>query len=362
MNQITILFYINAINGGGAERVITQLASHFAAAGYKSILVTSFVDKWEYHVADNVERVSLEQAQNIQSKIMRNITRIWKLRQLCKQKKPAVVISFMAEPNIRAICATIGLKTKNIISVRNAPEKEYAGRIGWFISKVILPFADGCVFQTEQAKTWFPIKLQRKSIIIYNEVATRFFLTERQGPYKDIVTLGRLTTQKNHELLIRAFKKIEDKYPTDKLLIYGEGELRDKLSNLIVSLELQERVVLMGQTSDVFSVLKSAKVFVLSSNYEGMPNALMEAMAVGVPSIATDCPCGGPKKLIDNGHDGLLIPPGDIVSLSEAIDSLLCNSTLAQRLSFKAKKKARSYHPRIIFNKWKDYIESIMLL
>lgn len=134
-------------------------------AGYRSILVTSFVDEHEYPVPEGVERVSIENEQIIQSRLKRNLSRIKALRALCKKERPAALISFMAEPNFRSILATFGLPTKCIVSVRNDPEKEYAGRLGRLVGKLLLPMADGCVFQTEQARAWFPKRRKRKLLL-----------------------------------------------------------------------------------------------------------------------------------------------------------------------------------------------------
>ena len=130
-----IMFYINAIHDGGAERVMINLTKYFSEAGYDTVLVTSFRDKWEYTVPEHVKRLSLENTEIKQSRWRRNLSRIYKLRQLCKKEKPDILVSFMAEPNFRALLATIGLPTKNLVSVRNDPEVEYGGKIGRLIGK-----------------------------------------------------------------------------------------------------------------------------------------------------------------------------------------------------------------------------------
>lgn len=360
MYKGTLMFYINAIHEGGAERVIIQVAKHFAAIGYKSVLVTSFVDKNEYEVPDVVERITLEKKVLHQNIIKRNFTRILALRRICKKYKPDAMISFMAEPNFRAILANCGIKTKTIISVRNDPNREYAGRIGRFIGKCILPLADGCVFQTEEAKNWFPKSLQKKSKVIFNDVDHIFFETSYVGG-KDVVTLGRLCEQKNHRMLIDAFTSISEKHKDTNLLIYGTGPLENELRKYISSCDMDNRIVLMGLTKESDKVLSKAKCFVLSSDYEGMPNALLESLAIGVPSISTNCPCGGPRMLIDNGVNGLLVPINDTDALAEKLDFLLSNPDKAEQIGVAAKEMALCYSTEKVFNEWREYVESIIL-
>lgn len=352
---MNLLFYINAIHDGGAERVMINLTKQFANLGHNVVLVTSFVDQWEYPVDEKVKRLSLEQEENCQNRIARNLSRIRKLRKICKEERPDVLISFMAEPNFRAVVATLGLPVKTIVSVRNDPNREYAGKLGHLVGKYILPMADGCVFQTEQAKAWFPKRLQKKSAIIMNAVANSFFEVQREGTL-DVITLGRLTPQKNQQLLIRAFARISEKHPQRNLLIYGKGEEEATLQRLISDLGMEQRVFLCGATEQVPQVLARAGVFVLPSDYEGMPNALLEAMAVGVPSISTDCPCGGPAMVIRDGENGLLVPVADEESLTKALEYILSNWEFAEKMGRMAKEDANAYRPEAVFAQWNAFI------
>ena len=355
-----ILFYINALNGGGAERVMANLSSQFADNGYDVLFATSYPAEGEYELNKKIKRFNLEKKSYPCSRIKRNIMRIKRLRQICKIENPDVLVAFMAEPNFRAIIATIGLKTKTVISVRNDPKKEYAGRIMNFVGKHILPMADGCVFQTEDAKEWFPKKLQQKSTIIFNAVKNDFFEATRKPACGLVVTCGRLEEQKNHELLIKAFSDVVKKIPNAKLQIYGEGSLRNKLQKLIDNLGLHNYVKLMGQTSDVVSVLETADIFVLPSLYEGMPNALMEAMAAGVPCISTDCPCGGSRMLL-NGKNGILIKNNNLDELTDALEDLLIDDNRKQTISNRCKGTVGKFKAADIYLKWKDYIEKVVL-
>ena len=354
-----IMFYLNTLGIGGAERVMSQLATHFNKAGYCTVFVTSFAQGQEYALGEGIVRYSLEETEIPQSRIKRNVTRITKLRKLCKQENPDVLVSFMQEPNFRAILATVGLPVKTLVSVRNDPNREYAGKLGRFVGKVILPMADACVFQTEDAKAWFPKGLQKKSQVIMNDVKEEFFDIAREST-GNVVTVGRLNKQKNHALLIRAYAAIAAKYPDRKLLLYGKGDLHDELHRLIDQLGMQDHISLQGATEDVAGVLSKAGVFVLSSDYEGMPNCLLEALAAGVPSISTDCPCGGPKMLIEHGKNGLLVPVGDEAALTESMDRLLSNPDFAQTLGENARQRAMDYSPEKVFAQWRAFVESLL--
>ena len=178
-----------------------------------------------------------------------------------------------------------------------------------------------------------------------------------------MVTLGRLCVQKNHKLLVDAFKKIADKHSDVNLLIYGIGTSEDVTESCRSYIEyygLNDRVHLMGQTMRSQDVLASARCFVLSSDYEGMPNALLEALVVGVPSISTDCPCGGPRTLIENGKNGLLVPVNDVDRLAEAMDKVLSDRDFAEELGRSAKESALKYRREIVFNEWKTFVEDVI--
>ncbi len=233
--QRSILFYINQIYDGGAERVMVNLANLFAENGYRSVLLTSFRHGGEYDLSEKVHRLSVEEEEKKDHKLIKNFRRIKFLRKTVKEYHPDIVVSFMTEPIVRMFIATVGLKTKRLISVRNNPGKSYRTGMGWFIGKIIFPMADACVFQTEEAKEWFPLRLQKKSRIIFNPVGDRFYHIERKPVQGKIVTCGRLSPGKNQKMLIEAFFEVQKKYPKISLEIYGEGELRQELQNHIDS-------------------------------------------------------------------------------------------------------------------------------
>jgi len=175
--MIKILFYINTISNGGAERVIVNLANSFSEKDYEVVLVTSHYSSNEYPLKSKVKRLTLEKTNLKQSFFKKNITRVYRLRKICKQERPDIVVSFMAEANFRAIIATMFLGIKTLISVRNDPNKEYSKKIYRLLAKLLYPFASGLVFQTEEAKKWFSKRIQKKSKVILNHVDEKFYQT-----------------------------------------------------------------------------------------------------------------------------------------------------------------------------------------
>lgn len=357
----TILFYINTIGyPGGAERVIINLARQFLEIGYDCMLCTSTLCEQEYSVPDGVQRFIIEEEKIKQSAFKRNLKRIQYLRRLCKRFSPDYMVTFMEEANIRGIIATRGLPIKLIISCRNDPQTTFSSLTMKFIGKVLYRFASSMVCQTEEAQNWFPINIQKKSKVILNAVDNRFFEANYRG-FENIspviVSLGRLEQQKRFDVLLLAFKRLLAKNPSPILYIYGTGSQKFELSEMIKTLELTGKVFLKGATDSVISVLENASVFVLSSDYEGMPNALLEALAVGVPSVSTDCPCGGPRSIIQNEKNGLLVPVGNDEVLANAIYRILEDREFAKKLSDNAIKMSKIFSPDCVFEHWRNFIE-----
>jgi len=313
-----ILLYVDSMNRGGAERVMSIIANYFVGKN-DVVLVTDIPivnNENNYAISKRVECICLRP----KSKrfLLKNWQRIKELRKIIKLNDADIALSFLGEQNYRMILATMGLGCKKCISVRNDPNIEYGSSwVSKKITNIIFGFADTCIFQTNDAKKYFSKKIQKKSVVIANPIDEKFFKVKRVKKPKDIVTVGRLEPQKNHKLLIEAFAMIHDKIPNERLLIYGDGSLKNELRKYIDEFDMRGDILLMGKSCDIEKELAKAKLFVLSSDYEGMPNALMEAMAVGLPCISTDCPCGGPRDLIKDKKNGLLIHCDDVDRLSD---------------------------------------------
>lgn len=353
-----IIFYIDTMYRGGAQRVMNNLITYLDSNGWDVILCNDFVQDpaiLQYDVPAGVKRFYL--AESIEGNaILKNIKRVFNLRGIIKEENPDCVVSFLGRPNLRMLVATVGMPVKKIVSVRNDPPKEYGSPIRMTLARWLFRLADGCVFQTVDAKAYFPESVQLKSEVILNPVDERFYKDSPRRNVSDVVTFGRLMTQKNHKMLLESFARIAKQVPDQKLIIYGEGPLREELEKLAKVLEIDTQVFFPGNVERVEEYLAKAKVFVLSSDYEGMPNALMEAMAAGVACVATDCPCGGPKALIQDGINGFLVPVGDTVCMAEKISTLLADENLRKQMSSKAHKSAEDFSSMVILEIWEKYI------
>lgn len=290
--------------------------------------------------------------------------KISRIRRELKRINPDMLVTMGVPGALFDVPACAGLEIKHIISERNDPA-HFGGRaITRIVSRLLMRKAEGFVFQTKDAQAFYGGEIAKRSVVIPNPlfIGDDYPATQYTGELeKTIVTTGRLNKQKNHPLLIRAFKRIAEEFPEYKLIIYGEGPERHNDEALISELGLQERVLLPGTINDVPEKIYKASLYVLSSDFEGMPNALMEAMALGLPCISTDCPCGGPRELTTDGKDCLLVPVGNEESLADAMRKVLSDEKFAMELG----KNAMSIRERLSLDKickqWYEYFTQIIL-
>ena len=278
------------------------------------------------------------------------------LRKKIMRYKPDVVLSMPEDIGIYVILALIGSKIPVCVSERNNPWVMPDVKITRLLRKIAYPLADGIIFQTDMAKSYFPKNIQKKGIVLSNPVD----IARIPEPYKGIrqnvfVAVGRLERQKNFPMLIKAFSIFYQREKNFKLVIYGEGRERANLESLIKELGLDGVVLLPGRNKDVLNAINDASAFILSSDYEGMPNALIEAMCMGMPVISTDCPSGGPRELIENQENGILIPVGDEDALVDALFSII-DVTLAEKMSKKSSELRYALTSISIFENWEKYL------
>ncbi len=357
-----IAFFISSLQKGGSERVVANLVEYFHAKGYEVLLVTQYKRAVEYEISPEIKRVYSEPAAElVQGGRIHNFwVRYQTMRNIWKDFKPDVMVSFIGKNNFMATITALGLPVKAVSSVRGEPHMEYPG---WQAkaTRFFFAIADGVILQTEQSKSFFSKRVAKKAVVLPNPLNPLFLREKYEGEREPvIIAAGRLDENKNHAMLIKAFAKVADEFPKMRVMICGEGESRPKLEKMIEEYGLQGRVELPGSVSDLSERLYKASIFVLTSNTEGLPNSLMEAMALGVPSISTDCPCGGPAMLIEDGENGLLIPVGDADALSKAFRKILSDSKFAEKLSDNAYEITKELHPDKVNSEWEKYFHELV--
>lgn len=351
-----ITIFVSALSGGGAERVVCNLANYLTGAGHEIDIITmSEADPAEILHWD-VTHVPLLLKSERGHSLMNNSKRIFRLAKYMKRQNVDAYVAFLPTTIMLMLRLRWLTKAPIIASERCDPEqympKTKNGMKKWS-SK-----ASGFVFQTEDAKAWYmPYLKGVESVIIPNAINPAFIRPKYDGKKeKTIVGAGRLNEQKNFPLLIRAFARVADKFPGHKLVIYGKGPLLESLKDLAAKLGVGNRVEFPGFCTNMPEVLEKASMFVLSSDYEGMPNALMEAMASGLPCVSTDCGGGGARFLIENGENGILVPQRDEDALAAAMEKILSDESFAEKLGNNARKLQKTLAPEKIYGEWEAFI------
>lgn len=352
-----IAFSIHSLGGGGAERVISVLANQFSRQGYEVHLICNIRKEREYPLCDRIIRHYIGYDTS-KYHIKSAFQHIYRIRKICKYANIDILVSFMAMAEYSVI-ATTGLKTKSVISIRVYPAVHYTTIVKRIYARLLFNCADGAVFQTKEAQQWFWRPLQHKSTIIFNPIENKFYNINRRIESGLIIASGRLNYQKNYPLMLHSFASAIKNHRLS-LEIYGEGEDKDKLEELAKELKLESVVRFCGQTDDMPSVLSKADYYLMTSDFEGLPNALMEAMAAGIPCICTDSLGGGAKMLIGENERGILVPCNDEMALVNAINLLCDDKNKKKRIAEDAKNYATLFSVDNCFATWESYLVQVL--
>lgn len=360
-----IAFHLNCLEQGGAERVVTNLANQFAKNGYQVVIATEWYGENEFQPDEKVRRVhvGLKEEDQDKHRIIQFFLRVKYLKEFLKKEKPDILIPFARKAIYRGLMAAYFMKIPVLISIRTDPAGHYEEISDKIQIPLLFPRADGCVFQTEGARDFFAPRLQKNSRIILNPIHPKYIGVPMPGKRnKTVVQSGRLVDFKNQPMLIQAFVNVHRKHPEYDLKIYGGDSFdgtKEILEALITENHAEDYIHLMGASDALEKELRDAALFAFTSDWEGLPNALMEAMALGLPIVATDCPCGGPRTIMTNEVDGLLIPIKDQQALEDGINRLIEDTDLAERLGRQARKIADKANGEAVFEQWKEYIEQL---
>lgn len=345
-----ISFFIGSLGRGGAERVISILANDYRARGWDVDVVLMLKNVVDYPLNEGIRVVDITGSG---SNYMKNALRWVKaIRKYLKDRKPDRVVSFAGRINALVLTATVGLKETIIVSERNDPKHDGRGKGMLWYCNCIYHRADKIVYQNAYEKSCFDKSLEDRGCIIPNPIAVNALKEDTQEMV--IATAGRLGPQKNQAMLVRAMAQVHKKYPEVECRIYGEGSLREALQQQIRELGLENTVILEGNVSDIHQRLAKCGIFVMTSNFEGLSNALIEAMMMGLPCITTNFP--GVDELITNGENGLMIPLDDHAALAQQIERLLGDPQFAKILGSNAKEYAQQFKAEIVLQQWHEVI------
>lgn len=339
---------------GGAEKSVINLANWLAENRDNEVYLVSVEgDVQAYPVSEKVRFIG-NKMENI-GKLATHMRILQFTKHTVRQIKPDVIISYWIQPVFYAVLSGCARKIPMIYSERNDPSLEY-GKLAKLMRYVALKVVSKIVFQTGDAKAYFPEAIQRKGFVIHNPVYLKFEDYPIGKQDNRVVAVGRLSKQKNYEMLIRAFARISKQYPELTLEIYGEGPLKGALAAQIEETGCNN-IILAGAHPDVLDRIYGARMFVMTSHYEGMPNALMEAMCLGIPAVCADCPCGGPRELIQTGENGYLFTTNDEDDLIAKMRLVLDNGDNWE-LRNNEKQIAKTHSQDQIFSEWQKVIDS----
>lgn len=387
------------MNGGGAERVISILSSALVKRGFDVTLILTHQKMNEAYlrdIAEEVQVISLEDQVEgktgeplgaslrmlyarllgkcsrvfqgkdsdtslIQKYYARNYVKVSWLKEYFKKHRKSTVIAFLYD-SIFLSMLSVSRENKVIISERGDPEQSLASKTTMAFLHSIFPKADNVVFQSPDVQKWYETNMGVKGQVIFNPVKSdlpKRYIGERQ---KKIVNFCRISDQKNLELLIEAFLKLHEDHQEYELYVYGdavgngaEGYL-ERIKNIMAEKDVNHCIHLLGGCSDIHEKIRDYAMFVSSSDFEGMSNSMLEAMAIGLPVVCTDCPAGGARAVIKDHENGILVPIRDAERMYQAMKEVIENPEFANHLSQNAVCIREEQSLENIIEKWMEII------
>src|SRR5581483_10747427 len=349
------------LGAGGAERVVSELPNEWAHKGWTVALLTLSSQALDhYRVDSNVHRIALDMLGDSRSAwqgIYGSLKRCLAIRRAVRRFSPQVVLSFVDQMNVLVLAATAGTGIPVIVSERIDPRRHRLPKRWSAARRLLYPFARALVVQTNSVASWAKAIVQAENVrVIPNFLRSLSSLPSIDSRSSDeVLAVGRLDRQKGFDVLLRALAKVRGTHPGVKLTILGEGPERNVLEELARDLRILDSVHLPGVVKHPEQWMARCTLFVLPSRYEGFPNALLEAMALGCAVVAADCD-SGPRELVSDGDNGLLVPPGDVEGLANAIRVLLSDPDMQRRFGDRAAGVRERYARERIVREWEALI------
>lgn len=343
---------------GGAGKQLALTANALAEKGHSVFLYTYYGGELQHILNKDIQYTA--QKPSPKNKLLEYILSPLHIRKQIKRIRPDVVVSWRCNAGCFTVLATIGLKVKTVFSERTDPYTETS--LALKISSWICSFSDGGVFQLEKVREYYK-RLYKKSTVIPNPINKNIIISN-PAPYdkrlKKIVHVGRMEiSQKRQDVMLNAFEIFVKQHPDYTLHFYGDGRDINKVKHLAAKKNLLNNVIFHGDFPNITNVIQDAKMLVLTSDYEGIPNVILEAFAIGVPVVSTNCSPGGAKLLLGNNRNGLLADIGNFQEIAFLMHQIISEKHLAEKIIANGLAKLKEFSTDVIFAKWNDYLTKI---
>ena len=360
---MNITFVISSLSFGGAEKVSTMLCNFWSQKNnnVNIVILNKNDDVNQFKVSKKIKVHRLENNSNFffLTSIFSNLKKIFYLIKFFKKTKTDIVVSFMTENNILSIIGSKILGIPIVISERTVPGVHKINFFWKILRLMTYRFSDAIVVQSKFVSHWFEKKFKLQTYIISNPV----FKKKKNNnikPKKLIITIGRLSEEKGHEILIRAFAKIEHLIHEWSLYIYGKGILETKLKRLILDLDLNKKIKIKGVSVDNYSSINECQIYAHTSFYEGFSNTILEALSLNKCVLATDCP-GANKEFLEKNKFALMCRTGDVDSVSKQLLKLVKNKNLRKYFEKKSSRALKGLDVESIGEQWLAIFNKLFL-
>lgn len=393
MKKKKVAFFIDSLGGGGAERVVSVLCTELVARGYDVDIIMLYKKNIAYQLPENIRLYYVDEMPitTIYGKIINKSFRIWNrlrykiyvpflrkigctdypkwnettfcfyakyaipYREYLRKNKGCIAFGFLVRSNIAMLMAAKGTGVKAIFCERNNPIRPDIPVNIIRIRDRIYKMCNAAVFQTEEESKYYT-KLKCDITVIPNPIKEGLPDRYEGERRKEIVNFCRINAQKNLKLLVDAFGILLKDYPDYTLRIYGRGEERDNLQKYIEEKNLDKAVFLEDFASNIHEIIRDAAMFVSTSDFEGLSNSMIEAMAIGIPCVCTDCAGGGARMMIRDHENGILVPTGDVQAVYEGMAEIIKDKELENKISKNAVEVKNQLNIEKIVAMWEKMI------
>ena len=353
-----ICFVIGSLNFSGAEKVLNIIAKELLKNNNE---VSVILLEQDYSIRGNEDEIITYGAKANGNKVNRLLRRWSYIRKDVNTMKPDIIISFGSVCNVNMLSSLFFKKIPKIVCERNDPNYDPRSKGDKFVRWLLYRFADGYVFQTETIKKYFSKKIQCQATIIPNPIIDSGIRWDIKNTKKSIATVARLDDfQKDHITMFKVFEKFLEKHKDYTLDIYGDGPDRQRYEQYIEKHNLSNKIWLHGKVADPLNKIVESEVFLLTLRYEGMPNALMEALSIGIPCVSTDCGGSGARALFEIVKTGKIAPVGNVDEIEARLEEVIENDKLKKEMHQKEITINDLLNRRVVAKLWQDYMNRVV--